>query len=269
MRRWVSISIVVAACATPEPPAQDPLDYLRVGVNHEAEADAVIADLELHGFTVGRKVVEARYTAFDATRGPDSTVRVVTRRGPSFSAQTPDVRAPRRVRLALAPDPRPDVDEDGVRDIIIAAQEMQRTCLVWLQVGEEGFVTSVFQPDPRWGDLPCVLDLDPQAKRVWLEVIVPRSTTTTARVIVPVRRESRGWVLDEGAAAQAHWAREVDRRNAVRAAATDDALRARMDAELAWIDQLRSKSDAAEASEGAMPEASPMLEAADDGEEAR
>lgn len=262
----------LAACAAPEAPVQDPLDYLRVGVNPEAEVDAIIADLERHGYVLGRKVVEDRYAAFGATRGPDSTVRVVTARGPSFAAQTPDVRAPRRVRLSLAPEPRPDFNGDGVPDIVIASREVERTCLVWLQVPDDGFVTPVFQPDPAWGDLPCVVDLDPVARRVLLEVTVPASASATARVIAPVRLDANGWNLDDGESAQAHWTREVERRRTLRDAAVasgEQALVGRLDAELAWIDHLHREPDSPNASTGVVPSSDGVLEAADDGQEAR
>lgn len=269
VRRWAIITILWAACTAFEEPAQDPLDYLRVGVSPSAEADAVIADLERHGFVVGRKFVEPRYTAFDATRGPDSTVRIVTRRGSSFAAQTPDVRAPRRIRLSLSTDPRPDFDEDGVPDIVVQSRELERTCLVWLQVADEGFVTTVFRPEPAWGDLPCVIDLEPDAKRLWLEVTVPGSASATSRVVLPVRGDPDGWTLDDRAQAEAHWAREIDRRRALRAATNDQAVVARIDAELAWIHYLRAGSDDDQRSEGVVHDTTPMLEAPEDGQEAR
>ena len=272
MQRALPIFALALACAVPEQPAQDPLDYLQVGVNPEAEADAVIADLERHGYVLGHKVVEDRYTAFGATRGPDSTVRVVTSRGPSFAAQTPDVRAPRRVRVTLAQEPRPDFDGDGVRDIVVASKEMRRTCLLWLQVAPEGFVATVFQPDTAWGDLPCVIDIDPRAERLFLEVTVPASATAVSRVTIPIRRDHTGWIIDDGAEADAHFSKEVDRRNAMREAAAeakDEALVARIDAELAWIRRLRERSGAPEAAEGVVPDSDGVLEAADDGEEAR
>ena len=89
----------MVACAKPEP-VQDPLDYLRVGVDPREEAEAIVEDLGLHGFTIGHRIDERDYVAFDAVRGPDSTVRVVTSRGPSLSIQVPDVQELGRLRHA-------------------------------------------------------------------------------------------------------------------------------------------------------------------------
>ena len=51
-------------------PVQDPLDYLRIGVDPSAEADALINDLRAHGFEIGRRIDEADFVAFDAVVAP-------------------------------------------------------------------------------------------------------------------------------------------------------------------------------------------------------
>ena len=117
-------------CAQPEP-VQDPLDYLRLGVDPRAEAEAIIQDLRADGFQIDRRIDEHDFVAFDARRGPDPTVRVVTSPGPASSIQVPDAPWPERPWVALAPDPRPDFDRDGRHDVVVAIRARERTCLAW------------------------------------------------------------------------------------------------------------------------------------------
>jgi len=246
------------ACVRSES-AQDPLDYLRIGVDPRKEAEAVIVDLRAHGFEVGRRIEESDFVAFDAVHGSDSTVRVLTSRGPALSIHVPDVRWPERVSVGLGPDPRPDFDRDGRRDIVIAIQELDRRCLAWLQVDANGFVSEVFQPRADWGESPCVLEIDLSWPRVLLEVSVPDYPTHDARVRIPVRAMARSWALDESASATARWDRELEQRKQALETAEahgDLSNSHRIRAELAWLEQLRNARR-------------PVLEAEGDGEEAR
>jgi len=262
------VCLCLAACAKPEP-VQDPLEYLRIGVDPRREGLAVMRDLESEGYRVDRRIDEPRYFAFDAARPPDSTVRIITARGPALSLQTPDVRAPHRVEVALASDPRPDFDRDGQHDVVIAIRETDRTCLAWVQVDAEGFVSTVFRPQAKWGDAPCVLELDPTWPRLLLEVSVPDPPMPNARVSIPVRAGVRYWVIDDSRSAQSRWEREIQRRETALAAAESAAepvTTERLRAELAWIEHLRGREESADAG---VPETEPVLEAAGDGEEAR
>lgn len=248
----------MVGCAKPEP-VQDPLDYLRIGVDPRQEADAIIEDLRRHGFTVGRRIDEQGYVAFDAMRGPDSTVRVVTSRGPSLSIQVPDVRWPERLWVELGPEPRPDFDRDGQHDVVVAIRERSRTCLGWAQVDSDGFVSEVFRSRPDWGHSPCVIEIDPSWPRLLLEVSIPDSPVVDARVRVPVRATARRWVLDDSPSAVVHWERQIEaRKQALQAAeARGDVPKAdQLEAELDWLEQLRKAKE-------------PVLEPAGDGEEAR
>ena len=268
MRWLLAVCLCLIACAKPEP-VQDPLDYLRIGVDPHAEGLAVMRDLERDGYGIDRRIDEARYFAFGATRGPDSTIRIITARGPALSLQTPDVREPHRARVALAPDPRPDFDRDGQRDIVVAIRELDRTCLAWMQVDEEGFVSAVFRPQTDWGDAPCVIDIDPTWPRLLLEVSVPDMSSPNARVRIPIRAALRGWMVDDLRSAQSRWEREIQFRGIALIAAesaSDLAVIERLRAELAWIEHLRGTEEPADAG---VPETEPVLEAAGDGEEAR
>jgi len=248
----------LVACAQPEP-VQDPLDYLRLGVDPRAEADAVIEDLRVHGFTIGRRIDERDFVAFDAVRGPDSTVRVVTSRGPSLSIQVPDARWPERLWVELGPDPRPDFDRDGRHDVVVAMRERERTCLAWAQIDADGYVSEVFRSSAEWGESPCVIEIDPSWPRLLLEVTVPDPPVPNARVQFPVRANARSWVLDDSPSASARWDHEIERR---KQALEDAEVRGdlptadRAEAELEWLERLRKAKE-------------PVLEATGDGEEAR
>jgi hypothetical protein len=248
----------MVGCGKPEP-VQDPLDYLRIGVDAHAEADAVIGDLRMHGFEIRRRIDETDFVAFDAVRGPDSTVRVMTSRGPSLSMQVPDARWPERLWVELASEPRPDFDRDGRHDVVVAIRERERTCLAWAQVDADGYVSEVFRPRVEWGESPCVIEIDASWPRLLLEVSVPDSPVPDARVQLPIKARARSWVLDDSPSASARWDHEVEhRRQALEEAEAraDQPTARRLGTELAWLDQLRKPKE-------------PVLEATGDGEEAR
>jgi hypothetical protein len=249
--------VVVAACARAGPATQDPLDYLQVGVDPRQEAEAVIADLRRHGFVVGHRIDESSYVAFDARSGGDSTVRVITSRGVALLVESPDARWPERLWVELATDPRPDFDRDGQHDVVVAMRERDRTCLAWAAISRDGFASEVFRPKAEWGEAPCVLEIDSSGLQLVLEVAVPDARE--ARVRLPIKASGRQWALDDSASAAAEWEQAMEqRREALKLSEIRGDVRAadRIRAELAWLARLR-----------AAPE--PVLEPADDGEEAR
>ena len=258
MRYLILCCACLVACAQPKP-VQDPLDYLRIGVNPRAEADAIITDLRADGFEIGQRIDERDFVAFDAVAGPDSTVRVVTSRGPSLSIQVPDARWPERIWVELAAGPRPDFDRDGQHDVVVSIRERERTCLAWARVDAQGYVSEVFRPRADWGESPCVVEIDASWPRLLLEVSVPDSPVPDARVQLSIKANARTWVLDNSPSASARWDQEVERRKqALEEANSRGELlpSRRLEAELAWLDHLRK----------AKP---PVLEATGDGEEAR
>jgi hypothetical protein len=248
----------LVACAQPEP-VQDPLDYLRIGVDPRVEANAIIKDLRAHGFEVGRRIDERDFVAFDARRGPDSTVRVVTSRGPTLSIQVPDARWPERLWVEVGADPRPDFDRDGRHDVVVAIRESDRTCLAWAQVDPDGYVSEVFLPRSDWGESPCVIEIDASWPRLLLEVSVPDSPVPDARVQFQVKAKARSWVLDDSPSATARWDQDIAHRKQAHEEAEvrgDVPTAQRLEVELAWFDQLRKAQQ-------------PVLEPTGDGEEAR
>lgn len=258
--RWPVLGcLALLSCAKAPGPAQDPLDYLQVGVDPREEAATLVDDLRRSGFQVGRRIDEKGYVAFDASSNGESTVRVVSGRGVVLSVQAPDVRWPERLWVELAPDPRPDFDRDGQRDVVVAARERDRTCLAWAQVDGAGFASEVFRPQTEWGERPCVIEIDPAWPRLVLEVDVPGAEEIGARARLPVYARDRRWGLDHSSSGSELWETQITRRKEALEVSKmngDTASAARLRAELEWIDQLRN----AEA---------PVLEPAKDGEEAR
>jgi hypothetical protein len=247
----------LVACTKPEP-VQDPLEYLRVGVDPRREASVIIDDLRAHGFQIGHRLDERDYVAFDASDGAESTVRVVSSRGPVLSIQVPDVHWPERLGVALATGPRPDFDGDGRRDILIEIRERSRICLAWAEVSLGGFVSEVFRSRQQWGDLPCVIDIDRAQPKILLEVSVPDAATPDARVRIPIKAQSGQWVLDRSPEARKRWDHEIELRQRALEKATaggDSASVERLGAEIDWLERLRKAEQ-------------PVLEPGQDGEEA-
>ena len=259
MRWGVFGSLALISCATAATPAQDPLDYLQVGVDPRKEAALLIEDLRRSGFQVGRRIDEQAYVAFDASTNGESTVRVVSTRGVVLSVHAPDVRWPERLRVQLAPDPRPDFDRDGQLDVVVAARERDRSCLAWARVDGDGFAVEVFRPQEAWGEQPCVLEIDPAWPRLILEVDVPGAEDLGARVRLPIHARDRSWRLDDSSSSYELWETQIGRRKEaleVSEIQGDKVGAARLRAELDWLSQLRNAEAA-------------VLEAADDGDEAR
>lgn len=258
MRLLILSCACLVACTKPEP-VQDPLDYLLVGVDPRREASVVMEDLRAHGFQIGHVIDERGYVAFDASDGADSTVRVVTSRGPALAMQVPDVRWPERLWVGLGAGPRPDFDGDGQRDVVIAIRERDRVCLAWAQVSADGFVSEVFHPRDDWGDFPCVIEIDVARPRVLLEISVPGASTLGARIRVPIEARDGGWAIGRSPETNARWDHEVEQRQQAlekAEASADAAAAARLAAEIDWLKQLRKAEQ-------------PMLEPGEDGEEAR
>ena len=259
MRARLVGALLLLSCAKEPAPVQDPLDYLRVGVDPREEATAMIEQLGRNGFQMNHRIDEAGYVAFDAARGGETLVRVVTQRGVALSLQAPDVRWPERLWVELADQPRLDGNADGKRDVLVSLRERDRVCLGWAHVDADGFVVEAVRPRVEWGDRPCIREILPGAARLVLELDVPATSVPNARVQVPVRSDAGGWTIDTSSAVTARWDQEVARRTELLEAFElrgDETTAKRVRAELAWLDQLRNGP-------------APMLEPADDGEKAR
>jgi len=219
----------------------------------------MIEQLGRNGFEVIHRFDTPGYVAFDAAHGGDTLVRVVSSRGVALSLEAPDVRWPERLWVELAEEPRLDANSDGQRDVLVSLKERDRVCLGWAVVDADGYAVEVVRLRTEWGDRPCVLEISPAGGRLLLEVDVLDSPTPGARVSFPLRADGTSWVVDTSKDAAGRWEDEVARRREQLAAfelAGDDANAQRVQAELDWLDQLRNGP-------------APVLEPADDGEEAR
>lgn len=259
MHARLIVVVLLLSCAKETAPVQDPLDYLRVGVDPVEEADAMIAELRRNGFEVVHRYDAPGYVAFDAAYGGDTLVRAVSERGVVLSVQSPDVRWPERLWVELADEPRLDADSDGRRDVVVSLRERDRVCLGWARIDENGFAIEVVRPPSEWGERPCVLEVEPGGRRLTLELDVPDAPVPGARVRVPLAVDGQQWTIDSSRAAEARWESEAAARRKrleSRELQGDDTNAARLRAELEWLDQLRNEPE-------------PMLEPANDGEEAR
>jgi hypothetical protein len=259
MRAFTVAALLLLSCAQEAAPVQDPLDYLRVGVDPFEEADAMVEQLRRNGFEVGRRFDAAEYVAFDAAHAGDTLVRVVSRRGAVLSLQAPDARWPERLWVELAEEPTVDFDADGQRDVLVSLRERDRQCIGWAVVNDEGYAIEAVRPRAEWGERPCITEVSAGGARLTLEVDVPDSIVPGARVSVPLRRDGEAWVLDNSSAQRARWDEEAETRTKALEAFElrgDDTNAAKVRAELEWLDHLRNGP-------------APMLEPANDGEEAR
>ena len=150
-------------------------------------------------------------------------------------------------------------DVSGERTEPVVAARRPVALAVTAQVDRDGFATEVFRPKIEWGDAPCVIEIDPLSPELLLEVSVPDARRTDARVRLPIRAEARSWTLDDSPRAVERWDREIaERRKALEALDPQKNTTAaeRLQSELEWLEQLRNGI-------------APVLEPADDGEEAR
>ena len=136
-------------------------------------------------------------------------------------------------------------------------RQAERVHGAWAQVDHEGFATEVFRPRIEWGESPCVVEIHPDRPELMLEVSVP--DVPGARVRAPLRAEGTSWNIDDSARASAFFDAAVEQRTKeleVREMRGEQRAAGRLRAELTWLERLRAAPD-------------PVLEPADDGEEAR
>lgn len=156
MRRQRLMLLAVAcasagsACASRQPsPFFGDERYLVLGVDPDAEADRVTADLEKSGYRVTRKLRGQNFSALgaDDDAGPAS-VRVITLRGIALAldAVLGDALQP-GVRYALLPPPSSethDADGDGFEEVFVDVRaEKEPACIRVYRVRDSGFVDLV------------------------------------------------------------------------------------------------------------------------------
>ena len=252
MLRWLLGLLALGVCLTgcnKSQPAPDPLQYLRVGVDPHEEGEAAASAMAASGFTIEQETRGERYYAFDAWRAGESEARVITERGTVLALRAPDLRDLRRQRVALKPGAELDFDGDGERDIVVALIESERSCLAWVQVDAQGFVSEPFLSRAEWGESPCVREIRDGGRIILLEVSVPECGAPDARVQMLVGRVGSRWRLLETPEAEALWSEGRVRREAALPQARergDISELARLGCELGWMDQLRGVAPAEE-----------------------
>lgn len=142
------LALTLVGCAgAPEPVRFE--DWLQVGVDAEAEAEAVERQLTSGGFTRTTRLESPRFVALAFTREDGRrAARVVTSRGvvASLDSHEPDgVRerhgAVRLLELEGLTDH--DLDGDGSPEVVVARDEEGRVCHAVLRIDEEGRALAV------------------------------------------------------------------------------------------------------------------------------
>ncbi len=134
-------TLALLGCASaPEPVRLR--DWMRVGVDPEAEAAEVEAGLAAAGWARTQRVAGSGYVALGFTRGEERAIRVVTARGVTAALDSHEGDGVRVRHGAVRLDERePDVDGDGSPEVVIARDAEDGPCLAVLRIGEAGQVT--------------------------------------------------------------------------------------------------------------------------------
>lgn len=143
---WPALLGVLAGCNTGRSPLS-PADFLRVGVNMEAEAQAVERTLCAEGFSLAQRRQGQTFVALLFSRGEQRALRVVTARGVPLSLDSHGTQGVlvHHPGLGLAADDLPlDLDGDGYEELVVLREgEHARPCLRVLRVEEDGAVREV------------------------------------------------------------------------------------------------------------------------------
>jgi len=149
--RQLLIGALLGACASQPPsPFYGDERFLVVGVDPDAEANAVVRQLEASGYKLERKLHGQHFSALGAVSagGVPVKVRVVTARGIALAldavAATPLQPG---VRYALLPPPSSethDADGDGFEEVFVQLlRDSEAPCIQVYRVRDSGFVDKV------------------------------------------------------------------------------------------------------------------------------
>lgn len=137
------VSILLASCGGPR--REDVLErWIRVGVDPEREAGAVVRGLTLGGYRPTQRIEGDGFVALAFVREADGrrAVRVLTRIGVAValdSHETDGVRVRHgAVRLVDPGVDDHDVDGDGRPEVVVARDDADGTCIAVIRIAEDG-----------------------------------------------------------------------------------------------------------------------------------
>ncbi|MEC7524811.1 MAG: VCBS repeat-containing protein [Myxococcota bacterium] len=149
MTRWGASIVCVALCSLGCGGGSRSLrleDWVRVGVDPRAEAEAIERALTDAGWSLATRREAPDFVALAFTRDEQRAIRLVTRRGVVLALDSHELDG-LRIRhglVSLPEPPREDLDGDGRPDLLIAREEADAPrCLAVVRVDEEGRAASL------------------------------------------------------------------------------------------------------------------------------
>lgn len=199
MRRRSALAFALLAACAPDPqPLSDPLDYLHVGADFAAEADAFAEQVRSEGWTLGRVQRGETFAALHARDEERALVRVWSRRGLVLAIDAPSPEHWRRDVLLAPPIEATDLDGDGHEEVVIGATDdaMGRTCFALVRIDEEGVPREVTPVYEELGGDGCVEGFEAEPLRAVVVVRFPElANRSVPQVAVPHAPGDEGeWV---------------------------------------------------------------------------
>jgi len=197
MRRVFALTFALLAACAPDPqPLQDPLDYLRVGADFEAEANSFAEQVQADGWTVERVQRGRTFAALQAREEERALVRVWSRRGLVVAIDAPAPEHWRRDVLLAPPTDATDLDGDGHEELVIGATDdaVGRTCFAIVRIDADGFAKEITPTYEELGGDGCVEGFEPEPLRAIVVVRFPElAGRSIPQVAVPHAPVEGSW----------------------------------------------------------------------------
>jgi len=145
----VAVLLVLMGCGGERRgPYFDDDRFLVLGVDPDAEANALVKQFAERGYALGSRHSGRHFTAlgFVDADGTPVAVRVVTRRGIGLALDREPDPVLGEVRFALLPPPRADThdaDSDGFEELFVERLQRGHRCIEVHRVRDSGFVDPV------------------------------------------------------------------------------------------------------------------------------